>query len=123
VRKAEANFRGAQKLARATPALHDLVCFHCPQCAERYFKALLEELGVAVAKTHDLDRLLTALQPHHPDLRLLKRGAAFLTRFAVDTRHPGGWATKRHAEAALRWTDKTRTAARALLGLRRQQTP
>ncbi len=118
VRKAEADFRGAGILAQKKPPLHDLVCFHCQQCAEKYLKALLEELGIAVAKTHDLDKLLTVLQSHHPTLQTLRRGLLFLTDFAVDTRYPGDNATKRRAESALRWADKVRTAARTLLGLR-----
>jgi HEPN domain-containing protein len=99
--------------------LHDLVCFHGQQCAEKYLKALLEELGIAIAKTHDLDTLLTVLRPYHATLGSLRRGLVFLTDFAVDTRYPGNDATKRQAEAALRWTTKLRTLARALLGIRR----
>jgi hypothetical protein len=45
-------------------------------------------------------------------------GAGFLTQFAVDIRYPGENASKRQAEAALRWADKVRTAARVILGLR-----
>jgi HEPN domain-containing protein len=103
-----------------------LVCFHCQQCAEKYLKALLEELGIAIAKTHDLEHLLTVLHPHHPTLQILARGLRTLTDFAVDTRYPDNNTTKRQAEAALRWADRTRTAARALLGLRsrpQQQSP
>ena len=117
VRKAEADHRGARTLDGKKPPVHDLVCFHCQQCAEKYLKALLEELGLAVAKTHDLDKLLSTLRSHHPSLRSLRRGLRFLTEFAVDTRYPGNSATKRQAEAALRWAVRTRTAARALLGL------
>ncbi len=117
VRKAEADFRGAKRLAEKEPPLHDLVCFHCQQCAEKYLKALLEELGIAVMKTHDLDKLLILLQFRHPKLRLLKRGLLFLTDFAVDTRYPGDNASKRQATFALRWAGKVRTAARTLLGL------
>jgi HEPN domain-containing protein len=118
VRKAEADWRGARSLARKTPPLHDLVCFHCQQCAEKYLKALLEELRIAVAKTHELEQLLTVVQPHHPTLRSLQRGLAFLTRFAVETRYPGDTATKRQATSALRWAERVRAAARALLGIR-----
>ncbi|MBY0523093.1 MAG: HEPN domain-containing protein [Gemmataceae bacterium] len=117
MRKAKADFLGATNLARNAPPLHDLVCFHCQQCAEKYIEALLEELGVAIAKTHDLGKLLTVVQPHHPMLPSLKRGLLFLTEFAVDTRYPGNSATKRQAESALRWVDQVRTAARGLLGL------
>jgi HEPN domain-containing protein len=94
VRKAEADFRGAAGLARQRPPLHDLVCFHCEPCAEKYLKALLEELGVAVAKTHDLEKLLTVLQIHHAGLGPLRRGVRFLTEFAVDTRYPGNSASR-----------------------------
>jgi HEPN domain-containing protein len=118
VRKAEADYRGARRLAGKRPPLHDLVCFHCQQCAEKYLEALLEELGIAVAKTHDRAILLTVLRPHHAGLGSLRRGLLFLTDFAVDTRYPGAAASKRQAEAALRWAAKVRTAARALLGLR-----
>jgi hypothetical protein len=42
----------------------------------------------------------------------------FLTDFAVDTRYPGESASKRQAQAALRWTERIRTMARSLLGIR-----
>jgi HEPN domain-containing protein len=87
------------------------------QCAEKYLKALFEELGIAFPKTHDLDKLLIVIQPHHPTLRSLKRGLLFLTDFAVDTRYPDNSTNNRQAAAALRWADKVRTAARLLLGL------
>jgi HEPN domain-containing protein len=97
--------------------VHDLVCFHCQPCAEKYLKALLEELGISAAKTHDFDKLLTVVQLHHPTLRPLKRGLVLLTEFAVDTRCPDNSATKRQAIAALRWADTVRTEARTVLGL------
>jgi HEPN domain-containing protein len=93
------------------------VCFHCQQCAEKYLKALMEELGLPVPKIHDLPRLLRALQTHHPSLRSHRRGLHFLTNFAVGARYPGYDATRRQAEAALRWAERVRTTARALLGL------
>ena len=63
IKKAEADFRGARQLARTKPPVHDLVCFHCQQSAEKYLKALLEELGLTIAKTHYLDPLLNVLAP------------------------------------------------------------
>jgi HEPN domain-containing protein len=98
--------------------VHDIVCFHCQQSTEKYLKALLNELGAAIPKTHDLDDLLGLLAPHHPTLRALRRGLKFLTDFAVEIRYPGESASKRQAEAALRWEDRVRTAARNLLGIR-----
>src|SRR5436309_608998 len=117
VRKAEADYRAARKLNRGSDPLHDQTCFCCQQAAEKYLKALLEESGLPIPRTHLLKDLLTLLQPHQAVLGRLRRGLVFLTRFAVGTRYPGESARKREAAAALRWADGVRTAARALLGL------
>jgi HEPN domain-containing protein len=108
----------AQHASRSRVPVHDGVCFHCQQCAEKYLKALLEEIGLPVPKTHDLDVVLSALVPSHPTLRAMRRGMLFLSDFAVDTRYPGNSASKRQAVAALRWADRVRTQARSLLGIR-----
>lgn len=118
VKKAEGDHMLAKQAARSTVPLHDGVCFHCQQCAEKYLKGLLEELGLAVPKIHDLEQLLTVLVPHYPALRSLRRGLVFLTDFAVETRYPGTSASKRQAAAALRWMLRVRTAACPLLGIR-----
>jgi HEPN domain len=80
----------------------------------------MEELGLAVPKTHVLDQHLAALVAHHPTLRTLRRGLLFLSLFAVETRYPGKSASKRQAVAALRWAARVRTQARALLGIRQR---
>jgi hypothetical protein len=61
--------------------------------------------------------LLPLLAPHYPSLLSLRAGLDFLTRFAVDTRYPGDQASKRQAQAALRWAGKVRTTVRDLLGI------
>src|SRR6516165_8047493 len=108
VRKAEADHITARRSSRGKIALHDVVCFHCQQCAEKYLKGLLEELARPVPKTHDLEGLLGCLLPYHPTLRSLRRGMDFLTQFAVETRYPGENVTRRQAEAALRWQQRIR---------------
>jgi HEPN domain-containing protein len=97
--------------------LHDVVCFHCQQAAEKYLKALMVELGIAVPRTHNLVALLPLLAPHHPKLRRFRRGLDFLTRFAVETRYPGDSTTKRQARSAQRWAAELRDTCRALLGI------
>ena len=47
----------------------------------------------------------------------MRRGAAFLTRFAVQTRYPGESASKRQTEAALRWAKMVRAMVREILGV------
>lgn len=56
--------------------------------AEKYLKSLLQELGLSVPRTHDLDKLLVLLMPHHPSLRRFRRTLMSLSRFAVDYRYP-----------------------------------
>ncbi|HEX5272898.1 MAG TPA: HEPN domain-containing protein [Gemmataceae bacterium] len=123
VRKAEADSRAAKRLSRGSDPLHDVVCFHCQQCAEKYLKALMEEIGLVVPKTHDLGDLLPALRPYHPSLGGLSRGLDFLTNFAVAVRYPDENASKRQAEAALRWAGRVRQESRSLLGIRPPRSP
>jgi HEPN domain-containing protein len=118
VRKAEADYRYARRSVPKAEPFHDQRCFHCQQAAEKYLKALLEELGVSIPRTHVLRDLLALLLPHHPSLRSLGRGLRFLTRFAVGTRYPGASATKRQTDAALRWAERVRHECRSILGLK-----
>ena len=101
LRKAEADYRAAQKLERGNDPLHDQSCFFFQQAAEKFLKALLEELGLSIPRIHRLQDLLPLLLPHHSSLRGLRRGLVFLTRFAVGTRYPGDNATKRDAASTM----------------------
>ncbi|MGH7139241.1 MAG: HEPN domain-containing protein, partial [Pirellulales bacterium] len=86
IRKAEDDFQAAVILAAEAKSLHDPICFHCQQSAEKYLKALLEELGLVVPRTHDLENLLALLRPHYVSLRRYRRGLRSLKRFAVEPR-------------------------------------
>jgi HEPN domain-containing protein len=118
VKKAEADYRVAVKLGRGREPFHDQLCFHCQQSAEKYLKALMEELGLVVPRTHNLVALLPLLTPHHASLRSLRRGLTFLTDFAVDPRYPTVNASKRQAKASLRWIERVRKECRTLLGIK-----
>jgi HEPN domain-containing protein len=109
VRKAEADYRLAVKIGRGSDPFHDQLCFSCQQSSEKYLKALLEELGLAIPHRHILRDLLALLLPH-ASLRPLQRGLKFLTRFAVGIRYPGLSATKRQTRSALRWAERVRSA-------------
>jgi HEPN domain-containing protein len=123
VRKAEGDYIQATQNYASDHPVYDGVCFHCQQCAEKYLKALLQELGLSIDRTHDLEALRVQLLPHHPSLRSFRRGLEFLTDFAVDVRYPGKRARKRQAAAAIRWVSRVRTEARALLGIRPPRRP
>ena len=85
VRKAEADYRAAQKLNRGSDRLHDPSCFWCQPSAEKYLKALMEELGLTIPRTHILKDVLALLEPHCPSLTGLRPGAGVLD--AIRSRH------------------------------------
>ena len=118
VGKAEEDYRGMLQLRNAPQPVHELVCFLAQQLSGKNLKAILEESGVNVPRTHDLDRLLSLLQSSFPSLGSMRRGLQFLSRYAVDTRYPGDNASKRQAAAAYRWAERIRLECRTLLGIK-----
>jgi HEPN domain-containing protein len=119
IRKAEADHRVALGLdSGIVQAVSDQVCFHCQQSAEKYLKAILEELAQPIPKTHDLLFLFGLVQSHFPLVTGLRRGLATLTRYGVVTRYPGFSASRRQAAAAMRWSERVRRVCRTVLGLR-----
>jgi HEPN domain-containing protein len=59
LRKAEGDFEILESLSRSRrPRLHDGVCFHAQQCAEKYLKARLYEAHVPFPPIHNLLALL-----------------------------------------------------------------
>jgi HEPN domain-containing protein len=104
-------------MAAGSEPLYDLATFCCQQSSEKYLKALIEEMGGVIPKTHSLEKLLQVVTVQHPSLQKQKRGLRFLTKFAVETRYPGENATKRQTAAALLWVKRIRQECRALLGL------
>ena len=117
VRKAEEDYNAATSLAAQAKPPRDAACFHCQQAAEKHLKALLQELGLAVPKTHDLTDLLDLLLPHDATLAPLRRGLKSLKRYAVEYRYPGPRARTREMQSALRTAARVRAALRARLGL------
>jgi HEPN domain-containing protein/predicted nucleotidyltransferase len=118
VRKAEDDIIGSRKLVQNKPPLHDLVCFHCQQSAEKYLKGVLQEWGLVPPRTHNLvDLLILLLLPRDPSLQSLRRRVDPLTRYSVDFRYPDERATNRQARAALRHAEAVRKEIRTRLGL------
>jgi HEPN domain-containing protein len=117
VRKAEADLAIVRRIRAAKPPLYDGICFHCQQAAEKYLKALMQERGLAVPRTHDLVDLVDLLLPGDSTLRSLRRGARSLRRFAVDARYPGMWASSRQANASWQNVQRMRTEVRKRLGI------
>ena len=117
--KAEGDYLAAVDLARRRKLpLHDVVCFHCQQSAEKYLKARLEESSQHFPKTHDLEILLTLLLPLEPLWAALVPATQRLKPFGVLIRYPGNNATRTHAKKALADCKTIRREARLALGLK-----
>jgi HEPN domain-containing protein len=101
---------------RKQPALNS-ICFHAQQSAEKYLKARLCELGLPVPRTHDLTALLEALQPAHPEWRLLEPAAKALLDYAVRFRYPGASADRLQARTSVKDAILIRDAVRLALEL------
>lgn len=87
--------RARSNLRRAAPGpqhpevfLEDL-CFDAQQAAEKAFKALFLQHGVAFPKTHSLIRLIDLLEAAGVSIPAEVKEADVLTRYAVNTRYPG----------------------------------
>ena len=118
IAKAEADYLAATDLARRRKLpLHDMVCFHCQQSAEKYLKARLEEGSVNFPKTHDLEILLTLLLPLEPLRAALIPATKRLKPFGVIIRYPGNDATQSQARQALTDCKAIRNEARHSLGV------
>jgi HEPN domain-containing protein len=115
--KAEEDWDVARDLAARKPPPRNAVCFHCQQAAEKYLKALLQESGAAVPRTHELEDVLDLLLPFDSTLAPLRRGLHSLSRYAVEYRYPGPRATTKQMETALRKVERIRSEVRQRLGL------
>ncbi|HAQ21351.1 MAG TPA: hypothetical protein DCR40_19295 [Prolixibacteraceae bacterium] len=83
---AEDDLLAAKKLA-GEDRLTNVAAFHCQQCLEKCFKAVIEEQGKPSIKSHDLLRLqLNAnIQLKEPETILL----GIINEVYIDTRYPG----------------------------------
>jgi HEPN domain-containing protein len=119
VAKAEGDYATAQRelRVRVNPN-YDAVCFHIQQCAEKYLKALLQDVGVRSGKTHSLIVLLNLIVAKKPVLESLRPQLTLLNEYAVEFRYPGESADKPMAREAMESGREARITLRAALGLK-----
>jgi HEPN domain-containing protein len=77
----------------------------------------MEEAGITIPRTHDLEVLLNALLTIEPLWAALRPALQTLTDYAVDFRYPGHTAHKTHAQRALRDCKAVRREVRLSLGM------
>jgi len=92
---AEDDLLSAKKLAEES-RLTNIVAFHCQQCIEKSFKALIEEqLGISV-KSHDLIRLKDKANLILPDDDITT--LAIINEVYIDARYPGDMGLMPHGK-------------------------
>jgi len=88
------------------------LCYQAQQAAEKAMKALYIARAKEFLFTHDLDRLALGLEQIGLDIPEPVDQATILTRYAMDTRYPGGFEPVsaqeyqeaiRHAQTVLAW--------------------
>ena len=91
IQKAEGDFAtaGRELRARKNPN-YDAACFHAQQCAEKYLKAILQELSVPFGKSHNLIGLLDLLLSQDSAWEDIRADLEVLSVYAVGVRYPGG---------------------------------
>lgn len=101
IEKADGDFAtaGREMRARRQPN-YDAVCFHAQQAAEKYLKAILQENGANIPRTHNLIDLLSLCLPFEGSLSLHRDLLVALDRYAVLYRYPGDSADRAEARSA-----------------------
>jgi HEPN domain-containing protein len=116
IKKAEGDFRTANRECAADPPNYDAACYHAQQCIEKLLKAVLILRGATSPKTHDLV-VLDALVKHAvPEWNWPIEDLRLLSRAAVAFRYPGETAGEDEAIASLRVAGPMRQRLLLLVG-------
>jgi HEPN domain-containing protein len=66
----------------------EVICYHCQQSAEKYFKAFLIANDIEAPKIHDLRSLCTTCEEIISDFENIKAQCRYLTQFGSQPRYP-----------------------------------
>ncbi len=102
INRAEEDYTIALRESKTEPVIYNAVCFHSQQAAEKYLKALLQELDIEFEKTHDLVFLYEKIKGRLTGLSDKAELLNELSLYAVETRYPGLSAEKEDAETAIK---------------------
>jgi len=116
LKKADQDYECARYLKhRRRRPLYDIICFHCQQCAEKYFKAYLTSKRKRFPKTHDLTKLLELTVVVDGSFDLLKDIILPLNDYAVVSRYPGEEADRKESLQAIKAMEEIRKFVRQKL--------
>ena len=118
IEKAEGDYTTARREMRARNSPnYDAVCFHAQQMAEKYLKALLQENGLAIPRTHSLIDLLALISKLDSSFLLIQNDLNIVEGYAVQFRYPGHSATKVDAKEAYKAIKVVRLFVKNKLGM------
>jgi HEPN domain-containing protein len=118
VDKAEGDLFTARREYRVRKSPNfDAVCFHTQQAVEKYMKAVLQERGTAIPRTHSLADLLALISKSDASFMVIQADAAVLEGYAIQFRYPGLSANKAEAKAALTASENVCLFVKKKLGL------
>lgn len=117
IEKAEGDYTTVQLLQQSPISSKDVICFHAQQCIEKYLKAWLQEANIPIPRTHNLEELLSLIEPIFPAWNSWQPDFSALSEHAVDFRYPGKSATAENAEHAAKICNIVREAIRKALKL------
>ena len=112
IEKAEEDYAALKWQQQSPVPTYNLICFLSQQCVEKYLKAWLQEADIPFARTHDLGTLLDPIIPIVPAWHAWRSDVSNLSKYAVNSRYPGGSATATDAEQATAICIQVRQAIR-----------
>jgi HEPN domain-containing protein len=116
IEKAEGDFLTASREFRARNAPnYDAVCFHAQQAAEKFLKAILQESGFPIPRTHSLADLLSLILKNDPSFFVMQPELNEMEGYAVQYRYPGQTADLLDARSALSAAKTVRIFVKAKL--------
>ncbi len=89
--KAEHDLRTARSVLKDTDPITDTGSFHCQQCIEKCFKAVLVSRLKHIHKSHYLPFLLEECLEVESGLSIFMETAERLYRYAITSRYPDDW--------------------------------
>ncbi len=118
IAKAEEDYHDALTMMRQRRhPLHNAVCFHSQQCAEKDLKAFLARHDIRFGKTHELGELCRQAMSVDDNSTIIAEQAHLLDPYAVEFRYPGASANSEDAREAVAAMKAVRKFVRGRLGI------
>ncbi|MBK9018325.1 MAG: HEPN domain-containing protein [Saprospiraceae bacterium] len=87
--KAERDLGLAQDAFQMDKDYWDIICYHCQQATEKFFKAYLIHFNITFPRTHDLELLLNLMATHETLPPDFLENALAINDYSVHVRYPG----------------------------------